>query len=77
MQPRESALGFASATGVPCDALLRVDGTLPSWLRGTFIHTGPALFDLAAQEDALGQRDRGTSDEGEEEVGELHDSFLE
>lgn len=49
MQPSQSTLGFASATGVPCDALLRVDGTLPSWLRGTFIHTGPALFDLPRQ----------------------------
>jgi beta,beta-carotene 9',10'-dioxygenase len=46
VQTSQSAIGFASASGVPCDATLSVDGVLPSWLRGTFIHTGPALFEL-------------------------------
>jgi carotenoid cleavage dioxygenase-like enzyme len=45
-ETNESSLGFESVRGVPCDAVLRVEGTLPSWLRGTFVHTGPGLFEL-------------------------------
>lgn len=44
-----SAIGFASATDHPAPAELAVEGTVPGWLHGVFLHTGPALFDLPAR----------------------------
>lgn len=44
-----SAIGFASATDLPMSVELEVEGTVPDWLRGAFLHTGPALFDLPAR----------------------------
>lgn len=44
-----SAIGFESATQLPVPTEIAVEGTVPAWLRGVFLHTGPALFDLPAR----------------------------
>lgn len=44
-----SAIGFESATHLPAPTELSVEGTVPAWLRGVFLHTGPALFELPAR----------------------------
>lgn len=46
MSRNVTAMGFRSAIRVPCDEELSVQGSLPPWLRGSFIHTGPGLFEL-------------------------------
>ncbi len=44
-----SAIGFESATHHPVPTEVAVEGTVPAWLRGVFLHTGPALFELPAR----------------------------
>lgn len=46
LSSNSSAAGFASVSTASAACELRVEGALPSWLRGTFVHTGPGLFDL-------------------------------
>jgi beta,beta-carotene 9',10'-dioxygenase len=41
-----SAPGFESADEVDVPIALDVVGTLPSWLQGRLVHTGPALYEL-------------------------------
>src|SRR5262245_56412207 len=41
-----SAPGFESAIELPHETPLVVEGSVPAWLRGRLIHTGPAIFAL-------------------------------
>jgi beta,beta-carotene 9',10'-dioxygenase len=43
-------LGFTSLTGEVGDASLELRGTLPEWLRGVLVRTGPALFEVGSEE---------------------------
>jgi beta,beta-carotene 9',10'-dioxygenase len=46
LQETPSAPGFESASELPREISLEVEGVAPAWLRGRLIHTGPALFAL-------------------------------
>src|SRR5262245_41149997 len=41
-----SAPGFESAIELTRETSLEIEGSVPVWLRGRLIHTGPALFAL-------------------------------
>ena len=60
---RSFGLGFASLTHEVSDVRLEVRGTLPAWLRGTLVRTGPALFEVGSEQfrhwfDGLGMLSR-------------------
>jgi len=44
------ALGFTSQTGEVTDTSLDVRGSLPEWLRGILLRTGPALFEVGSEQ---------------------------
>jgi beta,beta-carotene 9',10'-dioxygenase len=42
-------VGFASLTDEVADRRLDVHGTVPDWLRGRLVRTGPALFEIGGR----------------------------
>ena len=49
MESTITELFYTSLTNEVCDSTLEVTGKIPTWLKGTFVRNGPALFEIGSE----------------------------